>query len=64
LVGSFEEYARSSIIRTADAEPTAASSILFGSPLRPYRVYYRIDGEEVVIIHIRHTSQRPWRGEE
>jgi len=30
----------------------------------PYRVYYRIDGEEVIIIHIRHTSQRPWRGEE
>jgi plasmid stabilization system protein ParE len=30
----------------------------------PYRVYYRIDGEDVIIIHIRHTSQRPWRGEE
>jgi toxin ParE1/3/4 len=29
-----------------------------------YRVYYRVDGEEVIIIHIRHTSQRPWRGEE
>src|SRR5712691_3582324 len=29
-----------------------------------YRVYYRIDGEEVIIIHIRHTSQRRWRGEE
>ena len=29
-----------------------------------YRVYYRIDGDDVVIIHIRHTSQRPWRGNE
>jgi len=29
-----------------------------------YRVYYRIDRDAVVIIHIRHTSQRPWPGEE
>jgi toxin ParE1/3/4 len=30
----------------------------------PYRVYYRVDSEEeeVVIIHIRHTSRKPWRG--
>jgi toxin ParE1/3/4 len=25
-----------------------------------YRVFYRIDGDDVVIIHIRHTSRRPW----
>jgi toxin ParE1/3/4 len=30
---------------------------------RRYRVFYRIDHEEVVIIHIRHTSRRPWAGE-
>ena len=30
----------------------------------PYKVYYRVDGEEVRIIHIRHTSRRPWRGSE
>jgi len=29
-----------------------------------YRDFYRIDGEEVIIVHIRHTSRRPWRGEE
>jgi addiction module RelE/StbE family toxin len=29
-----------------------------------YRVYYRIDGDEVIIVHIRHTSRRSWRGEE
>ncbi len=29
-----------------------------------FRVYYRIDGNDVVIIQIRHTSRRPWRGEE
>jgi toxin ParE1/3/4 len=28
----------------------------------PYRVFYRIDGEDVVIIHIRHTARRGWRG--
>jgi toxin ParE1/3/4 len=26
----------------------------------PYRVHYRIDDNEVVILHIRHTSRRPW----
>ena len=30
---------------------------------RRYRVFYRIDHDEVVIFHIRHTSRRPWRGE-
>jgi toxin ParE1/3/4 len=32
--------------------------------VRPYRyrIYYRIDGDCVVIIHIRHTSRKPWRG--
>ena len=27
-----------------------------------YRVFYRIDGDDVVILHIRHTSRRPWQG--
>ena len=27
-----------------------------------YRVFYRIDGDEVVILHIRHTSRRIWTG--
>ena len=30
---------------------------------RAYRVFYWIDGSEVVILHIRHTSRRHWRGE-
>jgi plasmid stabilization system protein ParE len=25
----------------------------------PYKVYYRIEGDEVRIVHIRHTSRRP-----
>jgi toxin ParE1/3/4 len=32
-------------------------------PRRPYKVYYRIDGEEVWIIHIRDARRRPWRGD-
>jgi toxin ParE1/3/4 len=29
----------------------------------PYIVYYRIVGEEIRIVHIRHTSRRPWHDE-
>ena len=29
----------------------------------PYRLYYRIRNNEVWIVHVRHTSRRPWRGE-
>ncbi len=29
----------------------------------PYIVYYRIVGDEVQIIHIRHIAREPWRGE-
>ena len=29
----------------------------------PYYVYYRIRGNEVWIVHIRHTSRRRWSGE-
>jgi hypothetical protein len=30
-------------------------------PRRLYKVYYRIDGEEVWIVHIRDTRRKPWR---
>jgi addiction module RelE/StbE family toxin len=29
----------------------------------PYVIYYRIAGDEVQIIHIRHVSRAQWRGE-
>ena len=29
----------------------------------PYRIFYRIAGGTVRILHIRHTSRRTWRGE-
>jgi addiction module RelE/StbE family toxin len=42
--------------------PTDRGS-MFTLWVRPYRyrIYYRIDGDSVVIIHIRHTSRKPWR---
>ena len=30
----------------------------------PYKVYYEVQGDEVWIIHIRHTSRRPWIGDD
>lgn len=26
----------------------------------PYRIFYRIRGDEVWIVHIRHMARRPW----
>ena len=26
----------------------------------PYRIFYRITNEAIEIVHIRHTSRRPW----
>ena len=30
----------------------------------PYIVYYRVEGNVVSIIHIRHAAQKPWAGGE
>ncbi len=27
----------------------------------PYKVYYQVDGDDVWIVHIRHTARRPWQ---
>jgi plasmid stabilization system protein ParE len=32
-------------------------------PRRPYKVYYRIERDEVWIMHIRDARRRPWSGE-
>jgi hypothetical protein len=29
----------------------------------PYIVYYRVIGDEIAIVHIRHAARRPWTGE-
>ena len=30
----------------------------------PYKVYYKVSDDEVWILHIRHTSRRPWSGDD
>jgi toxin ParE1/3/4 len=30
----------------------------------PYKIFYRVRNDAVEIVHIRHTSRRPWRGVE
>ena len=30
----------------------------------PYIIFYRVHAGEVEILHIRHTSRRPWGGED
>jgi plasmid stabilization system protein ParE len=29
----------------------------------PYKVFYRVRGDAVEVLHIRHTARRPWRGD-
>jgi plasmid stabilization system protein ParE len=29
----------------------------------PYRIHYRIEDDDVWIVHIRHSARRPWNGE-
>jgi len=29
----------------------------------PYMVYYRVSGDEIIILHIRHAARRPWETE-
>jgi plasmid stabilization system protein ParE len=33
-------------------------------PRRPYNIYYRIEGDEIWIVHIRDMRRRPWQGDE
>ncbi|MEZ5787999.1 MAG: type II toxin-antitoxin system RelE/ParE family toxin [Xanthobacteraceae bacterium] len=28
----------------------------------PYKIFYRIRGSNIEILHIRHTARRPWFG--
>jgi toxin ParE1/3/4 len=30
----------------------------------PYRIFYRHRGNEIHVLHIRHTSRRAWQGDE
>jgi addiction module RelE/StbE family toxin len=30
----------------------------------PYFIFYRVEGDKISIVHIRHTRRQTWRGEE
>lgn len=53
-------------IRTQEAYPRLGRLTDVGSvreltvPRYPYKIYYRIEGEEVWVLHIRDTRRRPW----
>ena len=41
--------------------PTAVAEVReLTVPRYPYKVYYRIDGEEIWILYIRDARRRPW----
>ena len=64
MVESFKEYGPLEHNPYSGRRTDRGELYTFWVAATTYRVYYRVDGEEVIIIHIRHTSQRPWRGEE
>jgi toxin ParE1/3/4 len=47
------------IVRPTDELDVSELSV----PDRPYKVYYRIEGADVWIIHIRHTRREQWQSE-
>jgi plasmid stabilization system protein ParE len=47
------------IVRPTDERDVSELNV----PDRPYKVYYRIESEDVWIIHIRDTRREQWQGE-
>lgn len=29
----------------------------------PYKIFYRVKGDEIEVFHIRHAARRPWEGQ-
>ena len=27
----------------------------------PYRIFYRVDPDQITVLHVHHTARRPWR---
>lgn len=55
------------VIATIGAHPEAAPRLLERPAIRviplvryPYKIFYRVAGERVRVLHIRHTGRRPW----
>jgi plasmid stabilization system protein ParE len=55
------------VIQHIAAHPEAAPRVIERPGMRvfpliryPYRIFYRVLGDRVRILHIRHTARRPW----
>jgi toxin ParE1/3/4 len=65
-IGQRIEY----VINRLDRQPLSAPRVPARPNVRvvlirryPYKIFYRVRGSKVEILHIRHTSRRPWLGE-
>lgn len=58
------------VINHIAAYPEAAPQVIQRPGMRvfpliryPYKIFYRVLGDRVRILHIRHSSRRPWTGD-
>jgi toxin ParE1/3/4 len=70
LVGPVEQRINSVLTRLQDW-PESARKVTQRTTVRvaplvryPYRIFYRITNEAIEIVHIRHTSRRPWEDDD
>lgn len=69
VAGAVEARIREVVERIAQAQQSARQ--LVGRPSvrvvplvrYPYKIFYTVLADAVQILHIRHTSRRPWTGE-
>jgi toxin ParE1/3/4 len=66
VVSALEQRLRD-MMATISAHPEAAPRLLDRPQIRvmplvryPYKIFYRVVGDGVRILHIRHTGRRPW----
>ena len=66
LIGPVEQRIDSVLARLQDW-PESARRVTQRTNIRvaplvryPYRIFYRITNDAIEIVHIRHTSRRPW----
>ncbi|MET0194954.1 MAG: type II toxin-antitoxin system RelE/ParE family toxin [Hyphomicrobiaceae bacterium] len=57
--GHFKARARMLLQSTRMGVPSNQPGVRILQPTRyPYRIYYTVQGDEIVILHIRHTSRQ------
>jgi plasmid stabilization system protein ParE len=65
-IGARIEYVIKRVVEYPDSAPAVVGrrGVRAALVLRfPYKIFYRVRGYAVEILHIRHTSRRPWAGE-